>query len=144
MIRCNVAHDDAMIDDDEGDWVLYSDCAKLEAKQETLIRWLVEACQIPSTELWAFQGWRTSAEACEAAIRKALETPNSGERREGDVMDTRDGRIYTQPEVEAMTSEDQKYMRPMLHHPTPVQRATRKIGRNDPCPCLSGRNFKKC
>jgi hypothetical protein len=44
----------------------------------------VEACQIPSTELWTFQGWRTSAGACEAAIREALETSNSGERREGE------------------------------------------------------------
>ena len=26
----------------------------------------------------------------------------------------------------------------------PVQRATPKIGRNDPCPCGSGQKFKKC
>jgi hypothetical protein len=65
-------------DDTQGDKI-----ADLEAKQEKLIGWLVEACQIPSTELWTFQGWRTSAGACEAAIREALETSNSGESREG-------------------------------------------------------------
>jgi hypothetical protein len=58
--------------------------AELEAKQERLIGWLVEASQIPCTELWTFEGWRVSAGACEAAIRKALETLNSGDRREGE------------------------------------------------------------
>jgi hypothetical protein len=58
--------------------------ADLEANQERLIGWLVEASQIPCTELWTFKGWRVSAGACEAAIREAIETPNSGERREGE------------------------------------------------------------
>ncbi len=26
----------------------------------------------------------------------------------------------------------------------PIRRTTRKIGRNEPCPCGSGRKFKKC
>ena len=26
----------------------------------------------------------------------------------------------------------------------PIRRVTRKIGRNEPCPCGSGRKFKKC
>jgi preprotein translocase subunit SecA len=26
----------------------------------------------------------------------------------------------------------------------PVQRATPKVGRNDPCPCGSGKKYKKC
>lgn len=28
--------------------------------------------------------------------------------------------------------------------PEPVRRAEPKVGRNDPCPCGSGRKFKKC
>jgi len=28
--------------------------------------------------------------------------------------------------------------------PVPVIRAAPKMGRNDPCPCESGRKFKKC
>lgn len=27
---------------------------------------------------------------------------------------------------------------------TPIVRTERKIGRNDPCPCRSGRKYKKC
>jgi uncharacterized protein YecA (UPF0149 family) len=33
------------------------------------------------------------------------------------------------------------------HYPDPVQpirNTARKIGRNDPCPCASGKKFKKC
>ena len=27
---------------------------------------------------------------------------------------------------------------------TPIRRDTPKVGRNDPCPCGSGKKFKKC
>ena len=46
--------------------------------------------------------------------------------------------------VPEMSAEDREYMRPMGYHPTPTQRATRKVGRNDSCPCGSGKKFKKC
>ncbi len=59
-------------------------------------------------------------------------------------MDTRDGQIYEQERVAAMAAIDREYMVPMAHHPTPVQRAVGKVGRNDPCPCGSGKKFKKC
>jgi uncharacterized protein YecA (UPF0149 family) len=59
-------------------------------------------------------------------------------------MDTRDGRIYEAERVARMEEVDQKYMRPMGYDPTPIQRATGKIGRNDSCPCGSGKKFKKC
>lgn len=59
-------------------------------------------------------------------------------------MDTRDGRIYTEAEVKAMCSVDRSYMRPMGYHPTPRQRERGKVGRNDSCPCGSGKKFKKC
>jgi len=28
--------------------------------------------------------------------------------------------------------------------PRPVRRKTRKVGRNEPCPCGSGKKYKKC
>lgn len=59
-------------------------------------------------------------------------------------MDTRDGRIYTPEEAKKMDADDLAYLKRMKHHPTPVQRATRRVGRNDPCPCGSGKKFKKC
>lgn len=59
-------------------------------------------------------------------------------------MDTRDGRIYRREDVEIMSPDDMKYMQEMRHDPTPVQRARGKVGRNDFCPCGSGKKFKKC
>jgi len=59
-------------------------------------------------------------------------------------MDCRNGNIYTAEEVLKMLEDDRKYMVPMGHHPTPEQRTSRKVGRNDPCPCGSRNKFKKC
>lgn len=59
-------------------------------------------------------------------------------------MDTRDGSIYPLEKIATMPAEDRRYMKPMNHHPTPEQRATGKVGRNDNCPCGSGKKFKKC
>ncbi len=81
-------------------------------------------------------------------------------------MDTRDGRIYQLSEAaqaleesakdeaeilekiiganQELIPEDKPYLKLMGHHPTPVQRARRKVGRNETCPCGSGIKFKKC
>jgi preprotein translocase subunit SecA len=59
-------------------------------------------------------------------------------------VDTRDGRIYDAEAVAMMAAVDREYMVPMAHHPTPAQRAVRRVGRNDLCPCGSGKKFKKC
>ena len=61
-------------------------------------------------------------------------------------MDTRDGRIHRLTELDSMgfTPDDKPYINPMKYHPTPEQRARRKVGRNDVCPCGSGKKFKKC
>jgi SWIM/SEC-C metal-binding protein len=39
--------------------------------------------------------------------------------------------------------EDLSDLERALHPPEPVVAAT-KVGRNDPCPCGSGKKFKKC
>jgi preprotein translocase subunit SecA len=59
-------------------------------------------------------------------------------------MDTRDGRIYNEDDLKTMSPLDLHYMRRMEHQPTPTQRATRQVGRNDVCPCGSGKKFKRC
>ena len=59
-------------------------------------------------------------------------------------MDTRDGTIRTDAQVAALAEEDRRYHRLMAYQPTPRQRATGKVGRNDVCPCGSGRKFKRC
>ncbi len=68
-------------------------------------------------------------------------------------MDTRTGDIIELPagkslrdrlKAAGIEEEDRPYVRPMELHPTPVQRATGKVGRNDPCPCGSQLKFKRC
>lgn len=69
-------------------------------------------------------------------------------------MDTRTGRIYTSDEVDQLLCErtDQEARELMQHlkkmkvAPTELQmqRIPPKVGRNEPCPCGSGKKFKKC
>jgi len=46
-------------------------------------------------------------------------------------------------EVEPDKPEDVTDLDILLNWPTP-QAAEKKVGRNDPCPCGSGKKFKKC
>lgn len=59
-------------------------------------------------------------------------------------MDVRTGRIRTIGQVAAAPPAEQEFMRPMRLDLTEKQSARRRVGRNDPCPCGSGRKFKKC
>lgn len=59
-------------------------------------------------------------------------------------MDTQTGKIYTQEEVSTMVGLARKYMKPMDVEPTQRQLARKKVGRNDLCPCGSGKKFKRC
>jgi uncharacterized protein YecA (UPF0149 family) len=57
-------------------------------------------------------------------------------------MDVRTGRIYESRDLAP------EHVRPHLVEmelkPTPLQRIRRRVGRNDPCPCGSGKKFKHC
>jgi uncharacterized protein YecA (UPF0149 family) len=57
-------------------------------------------------------------------------------------MDTRDGRIYRR--LEDIPDEDKPFCKEMNVPPTERQRAMMRVGRNDSCPCGSGKKFKKC
>ena len=59
-------------------------------------------------------------------------------------MDTRTGKIQhlTQTEIEQFSEDDKKFK--MFIDPTPKQFKQMKVGRNDLCPCGSGKKFKKC
>ena len=59
-------------------------------------------------------------------------------------MDTRDGRIYDHDQVAALSEANRAFVREMKLDPNPAQLAAGKVGRNDPCPCGSGRKFKVC
>lgn len=57
-------------------------------------------------------------------------------------MDTRDGRIYQ--DIHSVPDEAMPYIIPMEIDPTPHQLGRMRVGRNHPCPCGSGKKFKKC
>jgi len=63
-------------------------------------------------------------------------------------MDTRTGQIYTEEQVDTMreAGEDLSSFVGMQRPPTKKQlfRNPPKVGRNEPCPCGSGKKFKKC
>ncbi len=68
-------------------------------------------------------------------------------------MNVRTGEITTKETEAAMQKfldglheADRKHMRKMTIPPTPKQmkRKPPKVGRNEPCPCGSGKKFKKC
>lgn len=68
-------------------------------------------------------------------------------------MDPRDGSILDPAAVAALKAmaEDDEAARERLYRLKPMalplthrQRATGKVGRNEPCPCGSGKKFKKC
>jgi len=84
-------------------------------------------------------------------------------------MDTRDGRIYDESEIKKFfgdiqvkpdnlyelfakshekrkANSDLRFFKRMEVSPTEKQLARKppKVGRNEPCPCGSGKKFKKC
>ena len=65
------------------------------------------------------------------------------------MMDTRTGKIYSGEEIKKKLGEGsvteaefKKYF--IGVEPTAQQLKRSKIGRNDPCPCGSGKKFKRC
>ncbi|MBP8645692.1 MAG: SEC-C domain-containing protein [Syntrophobacteraceae bacterium] len=46
--------------------------------------------------------------------------------------------------IEPHKLEDISDMERLLSAPRPIIRADNKAGRNDPCPCGSGKKYKKC
>jgi uncharacterized protein YecA (UPF0149 family) len=59
-------------------------------------------------------------------------------------MNIDNGRIATWNEVLEMPTAEFSRYRPMAIPPTPKQAIRKRVGRNDPCPCGSGKKFKQC
>ena len=56
-------------------------------------------------------------------------------------MNIRDGEIRT---LELICENEKTNWREMVIPPTQAQRVRRRVGRNAPCPCGSGKKFKQC
>jgi len=70
-------------------------------------------------------------------------------------MDTRDGRIFDEEKLKKLYGPGltfqqmlykNRFLKEMRVAPTEKQLARKppKVGRNEPCPCNSGKKFKKC
>lgn len=59
-------------------------------------------------------------------------------------MNIDDGTFRPFSEIQKLPAALQTAYRPMVIPPTPKQTLRRRISRNDPCPCGSGKKFKKC
>jgi preprotein translocase subunit SecA len=56
-----------------------------------------------------------------------------------------DAQVTTQQrEMRARRESDLTYTAPAKEAPQPAQRPAGRVGRNDPCPCGSGKKYKKC
>jgi SEC-C motif len=59
-------------------------------------------------------------------------------------MNRVDGRIVSKEIMDRLSPVERADYMEMAIDPTPEQLATMKVGRNDPCPCGSGRKWKRC
>jgi len=61
-------------------------------------------------------------------------------------MNTDDGRIYTLEELAGMSKAKHQSMNlvPIVPTATQMARLPRRVGRNELCPCGSGKKFKRC
>lgn len=57
-------------------------------------------------------------------------------------MNTQDGMIYPSMNEGFRAGVDRRFLMPV--DPTDRQRRRMKVGRNDACPCGSGKKFKHC
>lgn len=58
-------------------------------------------------------------------------------------MDTRTGKLYDSKEIARLFGVPERSLKP-APYVTPGQLRRMKVGRNEPCPCGSGKKFKKC
>jgi len=59
-------------------------------------------------------------------------------------MDRQTGDIYLADNVKDLPQDTQEKVMEMETLPTPKQLSRGKVRRNEPCPCGSGKKFKKC
>ncbi|MEM9280657.1 MAG: preprotein translocase subunit SecA [Verrucomicrobiota bacterium] len=79
----------------------------------------------------------TNLQAFEEFLRNLPRTLSSGDTEDGQVGFDQDGHSLKSPSATATQSEE-----PSLS--LPLRREMPKVGRNEPCPCGSGKKFKQC
>jgi len=95
---------------------------------------------------------RMDADAIEKLMSVQLRTEAAGARPVVRVEGMADEEAALPAEIEAMERRQRQATRVRLSHGGPavpekietVRRDADKVGRNDPCPCGSGKKYKKC
>ena len=95
---------------------------------------------------------RMDADAIEKLMSVQLRTEAAGARPVVRVEGVADEEAPLPAEIEAMERRQRQATRVRLSHGGPavpekietVRRDADKVGRNDPCPCGSGKKYKKC
>jgi hypothetical protein len=88
---------------------------------------LVAACAVMGVTFPEYAVWKRMAEDREKQLERRIRELNAW-------------RDAPPPPPPAREKPDD-FLAPKLH---PIQREQKKVGRNDPCPCGSGKKFKKC
>lgn len=60
------------------------------------------------------------------------------------MLDAKADYLYTLPQWEGIFSEEKRKEIKTAYNQSKIVRNENKIGRNDPCPCGSGKKYKKC
>lgn len=60
------------------------------------------------------------------------------------MLDAKADYLYTLPQWEGIFSEEKRKEIQKKYRESKIVRNDQKIGRNDPCPCGSGKKYKKC
>lgn len=91
---------------------------------------LVAACTLMGQDFPELEAWRKEKEAREAEEEKRRRSFLLG----GDT-----------PRLTPADFPDRALLQaPPVHREVPIRKDEKKVGRNDPCPCGSGKKFKKC
>lgn len=115
------------------------------------IRYITET-HIPGTDDFdesEAQDWATTSTWEKLEVIKTfqgLENHDTGVVEFKAFYSDKDGKHYCHHEISDFKKENGKwyYVDGQIVGTQPLTRVTPKVGRNDPCPCGSGKKFKKC
>ena len=112
--------------------------AMVERIRQQTIEYLYRV-QVAPADAFPFDG----AQGMPASTRLSTGFDDVDEARVAPSAGGRDGDILGRPEARSQPRLAERSLRPTAST-APIKIAGKKIGRNDPCPCGSGRKYKKC
>jgi preprotein translocase subunit SecA len=78
------------------------------------------------------------------ALEKFLSSLNTKTVHEDSSAISDAQRMVDTGRAQQRSAANERALKDALEKPEPLRRDTPKVGRNDPCPCGSGKKYKKC